>query len=93
MSSIKGQLMNITGFPRAVQVCLSPRLFGAHKFGGYLTRQSRGEKTASALESRLTDIESRIDQLLANIEEKERDDHDSLADGPTDRQSVVISRK
>jgi hypothetical protein len=54
---------------------------------------TRGEKAASALESRLTDIESRIDQLLTSIEEKERDEHDSLADGPADRQSVTTSRK
>ena len=54
---------------------------------------TRGEKTASALESRLTDIESRIDQLLASIEEKERNEHDSLADEPADRQSVTTSRK
>ena len=53
---------------------------------------TRGEKTASALESRLTDIESRIDQLLASIEEK-RNEHDSLEDGPADRQSVTTSRK
>ena len=54
---------------------------------------TRGERTASALESRLTDIESRIDQLLASIEDKERSEHDSLADGPADRQSVTTSRK
>jgi hypothetical protein len=49
--------------------------------------------TASALENRLTAIESRIDQLLASIEEKGRDEHDSLADKPADRQSVTTSRK
>jgi len=54
---------------------------------------TRGEKTASALENRLTDIESRIDQLLASIEEKERNEHDSLADEPADKQSVTTSRK
>jgi len=54
---------------------------------------TRGEMTASALENRLTAIESRIDQLLASIEEKERDEHDSLADKPADRQSVTTSRK
>ena len=29
----------------------------------------RGERTASALESRLNDVESRIDKLLASVED------------------------
>lgn len=46
----------------------------------YLTSHIRAEKTASALESRLTDVESRIDQLLASVEENEKKDRDSPAD-------------
>lgn len=33
------------------------------------TTRCRGEQTASALESRLTDVERRIDQLLASVQE------------------------
>lgn len=33
------------------------------------TRLSRGEQTATALESKLDDIESRIEQLLASVEQ------------------------
>ncbi len=33
------------------------------------TARCRGEQTASALESRLTEVERRIDQLLASVQE------------------------
>jgi hypothetical protein len=88
----QGQLMSILGFPRAVQVCL-PGNSSSITILVVSDVSTRGEKTASALESRLTDIESRIEQLLASIEDKERNEHDSLADEPADRQSVTTSRK
>jgi tetrahydromethanopterin S-methyltransferase subunit G len=34
-----------------------------------ITRLHRGEQTATALESRLDDIEGRIEQLLASVEQ------------------------
>ncbi len=37
-----------------------------------LTKHRRGEKTAEALESNLTNLEKKIDDLLASFEEAER---------------------
>lgn len=34
----------------------------------------RGERTAAAMESRLTSLESRIDQLLASVEDAQNED-------------------
>jgi len=34
---------------------------------------ARGEQTASAMENKLSDLEQRIDDLLASMEEKSRD--------------------
>jgi len=42
---------------------------------------AKGERTASALESRLTNIESRIDQLLASIEEHSRNGYAMAGNG------------
>jgi hypothetical protein len=38
-----------------------------------LTNQPRGEKTAKALESNLTNLEKKIDDLLASFEESEHE--------------------
>jgi hypothetical protein len=70
-----------------------PSQFSSHSVWPYLTSEIRGEKTASALESRLTDIESRIDQLLASMEDNEKKEHDSPADVPADREVVTPSRR
>ena len=40
----------------------------------------RGERTASALENRLADIESRIDQLLASVQASDRKESATLTD-------------
>lgn len=54
---------------------------------------AKGEKTASALESRLTDIESRIDQLLASIDKEGDNDYDSQADKTAGNDITTASGK
>jgi hypothetical protein len=41
-------------------------------FDGALTKCSRGEKTAQALEANLTSLEKKINDLLESFEESER---------------------
>jgi len=57
---------------------------------------ARGEKTASALENRLTDIESRIEQLLASIEEKDGDGQGlpkTTGDSAHDQEEPMATKK
>jgi len=57
---------------------------------------ARGEKTASALENRLTNIESRIEQLLASIEEKGDDGQGlpkSIGESAHDREEPMATKK
>lgn len=50
-------------------------------------RLCRGEQTATALEGRLDDIEGRIEQLLASVEQNARQNESTGADPSLDKVS------